>query len=186
MKLNLFKKVFALMFSVFVLVGCESMDTQDESMETAGSDVSSSQEAATSGAPEEAQVSAEELAEQKAKEAAMKAEAALREIRTFYFDFDQSTVKSDSRAALSAHAAFLSANPAVKVLLEGHCDERGTKEYNIALGESRAKAVARFLKVNGVSDAQIETISYGEERPADAGHNEAAWTKNRRVFIEYK
>ena len=81
---------------------------------------------------------------------------------------------------------FLSSNPASKVLLEGHCDERGTKEYNIALGEKRAKAISSFLVVNGVSKSQIEVLSYGEERPANSAHNDAAWSQNRRVYIEYK
>ncbi len=188
---NSLKQALALLFSIALLTGCESMSSSDEDAMTADQDAAAEQQAAadeseTYSAPEEPEVSAEELAAQKAKEAAMKEQAALREVRTIYFDFDQSTVKSEARAPLAAHAAFLSANPSTKVVLEGHCDERGTKEYNIALGERRAKAVARFLKINGVSDAQIEAVSYGEERPADAGHNETAWAKNRRVYIEYQ
>ncbi len=191
MKFDSFRNAIALLLALALLSGCESMSksddefvaeeppvAEDQPQDTAGSD--------TYGAPEEPQISAEELAAQKAREAAMKEQAALREVRTFYFDFDQYTVKPEARSPLAAHAAFLASNPSVKVVLEGHCDERGTKEYNIALGENRAKAVARFLKVNGVSDAQIETISYGEERPAVAGHNEQAYAKNRRVYIEYK
>ncbi|WP_156502735.1 OmpA family protein, partial [Oleiphilus sp. HI0067] len=76
-------------------------------------------------------------------------------------------------------------NPSAKIVLEGHCDERGTKEYNIALGERRANSVAQFLKVNGVSASQIEVVSYGEESPAVAGSNETAWSKNRRVVLQY-
>jgi len=188
---NSLKQALALIFSLALLTGCESMSTSEEDPMSAEPEMSAENDSAgdeseTYSAPEEPEVSAEELAAQKAKEAAMKEQAALREVRTIYFDFDQSTVKSEARAPLAAHAAFLSANPATKVVLEGHCDERGTKEYNIALGERRAKAVARFLKINGVSDSQIETVSYGEERPAATGHNDAAWAKNRRVYIEYQ
>jgi peptidoglycan-associated lipoprotein len=189
MKSNSFKHGLAIVFAGLVLTGCESMSTADES-EVENADAAAAEEqqanAETSAAPAEEQISAEELAAQQAKEAAEREQAALREVRTFYFDFDQSAIKSESRAPLTAHAAFLSANPSLKVVLEGHCDERGTKEYNIALGEDRAKSVAQFLKVNGVSDSQIEVISYGEERPAMMGQNEDAWAKNRRVFIEYK
>ncbi len=105
--------------------------------------------------------------------------------RTIYFDFDSAEVKDADREILAAHASYLSANPQVKVILEGHTDERGSREYNIALGERRARAVARLLEFMGASPEQIETVSYGEEKPADPGHNEAAWAKNRRVEIVY-
>lgn len=189
MKSNSFKQVLAFTLAAVVLTGCETMSSADESeAEVAGSEAAQEQQnnAETSGAPAEPEVSAEELAAQQAREAAEREQATLREIRTFYFDFDQYVVKSDSRAALTAHAAFLAANPSLNVVLEGHCDERGTKGYNLALGENRAKSVKQFLMVNGVSEAQIEVISYGEERPAELGQSEAAWSKNRRVFIEYK
>jgi len=195
MKFNSLKPALALIFSSLVLTGCETMGTDDEvsipdqqqatSSENAG-DATSNQGGETSGAPAEPEISAQELAAQQAKEAAVKEQAALREVRTFYFDFDQSTVKVESRPSLAAHAAFLSSNPASKILLEGHCDERGTKGYNIALGERRAKAIASYLVVNGVSKSQIEVLSYGEERPANAAHNDSAWAQNRRAYIEYK
>jgi peptidoglycan-associated lipoprotein len=100
----------------------------------------------------------------------------------FYFDFDKATLKPESIAALRIHAQRLVANP-VNVRLDGHADERGTREYNIALGERRAYAAKEFLVLQGVNGEQIEVISYGEERPADAGNNEAAWALNRRVEI---
>jgi len=194
MKFDSLKPITALLLSGLILTGCESMDTQDENADLDSQDQSSMEAgegangsgSETYSAPEEPEVSAAELAAQNAKEAAMKEQAALREVRTFYFDFDQSTIKTESRASLAAHAEFLSSNPASKVLLEGHCDERGTKEYNIALGEKRAKAISSFLVVNGVSKSQIEVLSYGEERPANSAHNDAAWSQNRRVYIEYK
>jgi peptidoglycan-associated lipoprotein len=187
MKSNSFKHGLAFVLAGLLLAGCESMSTVDETEDEFVAEVPEEQTSGeTSGAPEEAQVSAEEMAAQQAREAAEREQAALREVRTFYFDFDQSSIKPESRSALAAHAVFLSSNPAIKVVLEGHCDERGTKGYNIALGESRAKAIASFLKVNGVSDAQLEVVSYGEERPAELGQTDAAWAKNRRVYIEYK
>tara|TARA_R110001592_G_scaffold93088_1_gene270551 strand:+ start:10269 stop:10913 length:645 start_codon:yes stop_codon:yes gene_type:complete len=196
MKLNTIKMLSVLFLSAFILSGCESMSTTEEDaftnseMDSAANDVVEN-EASTSAAPDEAEIAARELAAQElvaqqAQDAAMKEQAALREIRTFYFDFDQATIKTDSRAALAAHAAFLSSNPSVKIVLEGHTDERGTKGYNMALGERRANAVQQFLVVNGVSKAQIEVVSYGEERAANSAHNESAWAQNRRAYIEYK
>lgn len=103
----------------------------------------------------------------------------------FYFDFDQSVVKQEGFADLEGHAKYLANNPSATVRLEGHADERGTREYNIALGEARANAVARLLMVNGASSSQIETISYGEEKPAMLGHTESEWALNRRVELSY-
>ncbi|OMH38773.1 peptidoglycan-associated lipoprotein Pal [Motiliproteus sp. MSK22-1] len=103
----------------------------------------------------------------------------------FYFDFDQAVVRAEAFADLSAHAKFLVDNPSQLVVLEGHADERGTREYNMALGERRAKAISRYLTVQGVSNSQIEIVSYGEERPAVIGHSEDAWGQNRRVEIKY-
>lgn len=103
----------------------------------------------------------------------------------FYFDFDKSVVKAAGFSDLEKHAAYLAANPSAQVVLEGHADERGTREYNIALGERRAKAVSRFMQVNGASASQIETVSFGEEKPAILGHSEASWSQNRRVELKY-
>ncbi|HTR00470.1 MAG TPA: peptidoglycan-associated lipoprotein Pal, partial [Candidatus Acidoferrum sp.] len=104
----------------------------------------------------------------------------------FYFDFDKSDLHQEDRDALVYHAAELKAHPNQHIRLEGHADERGTREYNLALGERRAKSVLNFLQVNGVSPGQMETISYGEERPADPGKTEAAYAKNRRVEMVKK
>lgn len=103
----------------------------------------------------------------------------------FYFDFDASSVRNDSIADLEAHAQYLASHPTASVRLEGHADERGTREYNMALGERRAKAVERFLSVNGVNSAQVEAISYGEEKPAVMGSEEGSLSQNRRVEIKY-
>ncbi len=102
-----------------------------------------------------------------------------------HFEFDSAKVSDDSRITLEAHASYLSANPDIKLKLEGHTDERGTREYNLALGERRANSAAKLLKVLGVDGARIETTSYGEEKPVDENHDDTAWSQNRRVEIIY-
>ncbi len=106
--------------------------------------------------------------------------------RTIYFMLDNSQVMPDFVPVISAHARYLVANPSQRIILEGHCDERGSREYNIALGEQRAQSVANMLKLQGVSDNQIEIVSYGEEKPAAFGSDEAAWELNRRAVIDYQ
>lgn len=102
--------------------------------------------------------------------------------RIVYFDFDKYTLSAEGQAVVDKNLATLkSGNQHIR--LEGHADERGTREYNLALGERRANAVAQYLEANGVAKSRIEMISYGKERPFDLGHDEAAWSKNRRVEI---
>ena len=96
------------------------------------------------------------------------------------FDFDQYDLRTDARTILDRKASFLNQNSSVRVQIEGHCDERGTNEYNLALGERRANAAKQYLTTAGISAGRLSTISYGEERPLDPGHNEAAWARNRR------
>ena len=105
--------------------------------------------------------------------------------KTVYFDFDVAELTMDTKDTLKEHAMALSADSSLSVTLEGHCDERGTVEYNLALGERRAQAVANYLMANGVARTQIQTISFGEEQPVALSHNEAAWSQNRRVEIKY-
>lgn len=106
-------------------------------------------------------------------------------VRVFYFEYDSSEVRAEYRPAVEAHAAYLAANPSVAVTVEGHADERGSREYNLALGERRAIALRRQLVLLGASAGQIRTVSYGEERPAVPGHDEAAFSRNRRAEILY-
>ena len=122
------------------------------------------------------------------------AETALRElenpesllsVRVIYFDYDSNAVLEPFQEIIQAHAGFLQANPGVVTTLEGHADERGSREYNLALGERRALAVKQLLTVLGASSEQVRTVSYGEERPADPGHDEQAWGLNRRVEFVY-
>jgi peptidoglycan-associated lipoprotein len=102
-------------------------------------------------------------------------------LKPVFFDFDKYDLRDDARATLAANAEWLRANGKWRVLIEGHCDERGTNEYNMALGDRRANAAKSYLLSAGIGAERIRTISYGEERPADPGHDETAWAKNRRA-----
>jgi len=101
----------------------------------------------------------------------------------FYFDFDVAEFKAEDRETLTYHAQDLAGDPGRRIRLEGHADERGTREYNLALGERRANGILNYLIVNGASRGQIEVVSYGEERPAQMGQGESAYAMNRRVEI---
>ena len=106
--------------------------------------------------------------------------------RVVYFDYDSFVIKAEFASLLEAHARHLKADNRRRIALEGHTDERGGREYNLALGQKRAEAVRRALGLLGVSDAQMEAVSFGKEKPADAGSDEAAFAKNRRVEITYR
>jgi peptidoglycan-associated lipoprotein len=97
-----------------------------------------------------------------------------------FFDFDQYNIRADQRGTVEALAAWLDTNPSVTLTIEGHCDERGTREYNLALGERRANSVRDYLVALGINPARLSTVSYGEERPAVLGSNESSWAQNRR------
>lgn len=103
-----------------------------------------------------------------------------------YFEFDRSEVRSDFNAMLAAHGRYLASDPSLSIRLEGHADERGSREYNIGLGENRAQAVRQILLLQGVSAAQLSTVSYGEERPAAFGSDEESYGLNRRVELVYR
>lgn len=105
--------------------------------------------------------------------------------RVIYFDYDSSAIRNEYRAVLEAHAGFVKANAKAKVNLEGHADERGSPDYNIALGQRRADSVRKAMQVLGTADGRMESVSFGEEKPAAQGHDESAWSKNRRVEIRY-
>jgi peptidoglycan-associated lipoprotein len=108
------------------------------------------------------------------------------EVRVVYFAFDKADVDEPSQALLAEHGSYLAENPGLDVRLEGHADERGSREYNIGLGESRAQAVRQILLLRGASSDQLTTVSYGEERPAVSSSDEEAWSLNRRVELVYK
>jgi len=106
--------------------------------------------------------------------------------RSVYFDFDSNAVKDEYRGTVQAHSRYLTADKRdANIRIEGNCDERGSREYNLALGQRRAEAVKKVMTVLGVGDGRIETVSYGEEKPQAQGHDESAWAQNRRADIKY-
>lgn len=176
MMTNVMKKSLSLAFVLAFLAGCASTDTTDEADTGAEQGADSGQDdGVTTGTSDREGVGSRSDDEDEEQE----------ELDTIvYFDFDQATLKPDARALLLAHAERLKDDP-TDVRLEGHADERGSREYNMALGERRAKAVRDFLVLQGVDRGDLEVISYGEERPLAMGSNEQAWSKNRRVEIKY-
>jgi len=105
--------------------------------------------------------------------------------RSVFFDFDMAVVKPEFGALVERHGKYLSSNPAVSIKIEGNTDERGSSEYNLALGQKRAEAVRQALKIYGVKDTQMEAISWGNQRPRATGHDESAWAQNRRADLQY-
>jgi peptidoglycan-associated lipoprotein len=112
--------------------------------------------------------------------------SALSRAKSVYFDFDRDTLRDDARPVVETHGKYLAGASEVKAVVEGNADERGSSEYNLALGQRRAEVVLKSLKVMGAKDGQLEAISYGKERPVATGHDEAAWGQNRRADIRYK
>ncbi|WP_417566884.1 peptidoglycan-associated lipoprotein Pal [Marinobacter sp.] len=189
MKFSAQSKAFALLLSVGLFAGCSSTGGTAEDGQY-GSDVGAvDQEGGSTvyGGDDQGGVSSSAMTEEERMAAREQAEReALREVRVFYFDFDTAEIKPEARDVLVAHARYLANNSGQNVRLEGHADERGSKEYNLALGERRANAVERFLIVNGASRGQLETVSYGEEKPAVMGSSESAWAQNRRVELVFE
>jgi len=171
-------KIFAVSLTVLAMTGCASKGGATD--EAATTETTAAEESQTQPVPATGGVDVETNVESEG------AANALLEQTTVYFDFDRSSIRPEFKEILNAHAQYLIDNPAAKVVLEGHCDERGTVEYNLALGERRANTTKRYLVVQGVPANQIEIVSYGEERPAQIGSTEAAWAKNRRAEITYQ
>jgi len=171
------------MFSVSVLcvamIGCASDGgTTDEAATTTEVAVTDSQ---TQAVPESPSI---DVVTQEQVEVAVS--NPLLEQTLVYFGYDRAEIRPEFKDVLNAHAQFLQANLDASMVLEGHCDERGTVEYNLALGERRANTVKRYLIVQGVNPSQLESVSFGEERPAMADSTDAAWSKNRRTEIKYQ
>ncbi|WP_326518347.1 peptidoglycan-associated lipoprotein Pal [Acinetobacter sp. CAAS 2-6] len=139
----------------------------------------------TTGLSEDAALNAQNAAGASAK-GVTEANKAFLAKRVVHFDYDSSELSSEDYQTLQGHAQFLVANANSRVALTGHTDERGTREYNMALGERRAKAVQSFLLTNGVQPQQLEAVSYGKEMPVNPGHTEEAWKENRRVELNYE
>ncbi len=173
MMTNVKKQGLSLAFVLAFLAGCSSTDTTEDT-DTMGEDSQSGSGVTTGTAERDGVTSGSGMDGDD-----------MEELDTIiYFDFDQATLKPDARALLLAHAERLKENP-TDVRLEGHADERGSREYNMALGERRANAVRDFLVLQGVRRSDLEVVSYGEERPLAMGSSDSAWAKNRRVEIVY-
>ncbi len=180
MRLNKTVKNIVIALPLLALAACSSnSDTDEQSNVETNTNTEVTQTAEDSVQVTAAQRAAK-IEEQKRQELAK-----LRSEHIIYFDFDVSNVSQQFAAILDAHAKFLNANSNVKVLVEGHADERGTPEYNIALGERRAKAVVTYLENMGVSSNQLNVVSYGEEKPMVKDRSENAFAKNRRAVLVY-
>lgn len=175
--------VLPVLATALVMTGCASR--KPASPVTAAGTPSTATTVSTEGLSEDAALNAKNLAGASAKGVTAANRAFLAK-RVVHFDYDSSDLSSKDYQTLQAHAQFLIANANSRVALTGHTDERGTREYNMALGERRAKAVQSYLITNGVNPQQLEAVSYGKEMPINPGHNEAAWKENRRVEINYE
>ncbi|HZL97505.1 MAG TPA: peptidoglycan-associated lipoprotein Pal [Terriglobales bacterium] len=182
--------VLALSVAALVAVGCAKKQTV-KSEGASGAPGATSAPGAGDGAPvREAPVAPEAVAPATRPGAAAPGVAVTEEKLSQFddvrFDFDKSEVKEDGRMTCGIVANYLKRNPNAKLQIEGHCDERGTAEYNMALGERRATAVMTYLASLGVSKANLSTVSFGKEKPLDPGNNEEAWAKNRRAHFVLK
>jgi len=164
------KAILALVLSVVLIAGCgggpkDEVTAPPRGTVTDGAGTDTGNDGAER--PTDGDVSSEDMA--------------IRSMQTIYFDFDKYNLRDDAKRGLEANAKVLTDNPGLGIMIEGHCDERGTNEYNLALGERRAKAARDYLVRLGITESRMMIRSYGEERPADPGHTEAAWAKNRRA-----
>lgn len=169
MEKNKLNKALSMVFAMALLAGCASTDTQDTSEMDGG----------VSAGPGAGMADGTDM-----QDGSRGMDQQAMDLQyVFYFDFDKAVLSSDIRAELDKHIAVLKNNNQ-NVRLEGHADDRGTREYNMALGERRANAVANYLIINGIARYRIETVSFGEERPVAFGHDEASWQQNRRVELK--
>lgn len=172
MSLRKISQLFMAGFLGFALVGCSSTPKNDENKAEATEKVQADIDAAERAAAEKA---AAELAELKA----------MIDGKVVHFDFDQYDIKPEDYELIKANADYLTLQPELSVTINGYCDERGTREYNLALGERRAMSVKNALVAEGVSPSRINVVSFGEDNPVDDAHNESAWAKNRRADFDY-
>jgi peptidoglycan-associated lipoprotein len=187
-----FSKVFKgliIALPIVTMVACKSGPTADEIEAQKNREIATAQAEADRMAEEarNASVQTGVMTPVMSPAEKMKMElSALSNEQTVYFDFDRSTISSDFYSVLDKHAAFLAKNPSQSIVIEGHCDSRGTPEYNIALGELRAKSVQTYLQNAGVGSSQMSVVSYGEEKPVVNGSTETAFAKNRRGVLVYQ
>ncbi|WP_027961109.1 peptidoglycan-associated lipoprotein Pal [Halomonas halodenitrificans] len=186
MQFKPYARSLAVALSLAVLAGCSSTGgSQEGSMDGTrsgnGSGVSSSgvSDGRTSGSGYGGTASGT------SSTSGQQADGRIPQQRTIYFAFDSDRIRSEFEPVLAANARYLRENGNVRVVLQGHTDERGTREYNMALSERRARSVEQFLSVQGISPSQVEVVGYGEERPAARGQNDQAYAQNRRVVFDY-
>ncbi|GLR72069.1 peptidoglycan-associated lipoprotein Pal [Agaribacter marinus] len=182
-------KSLLIVLPTLTLMACANSDGEEQSADTnAAAEAAAAADAAKKA--EEAEKARAEAAAadklRKAKDLMAKEKAALEAQQTVYFDFDRSTIKAEFQSVLKKHADFLVKNSSQKIVIEGHTDSRGTPDYNIALGERRAKAVETFFLNAGVRSSQMSVVSYGEEKPAVMGASEYAFAQNRRGVVVYQ
>jgi peptidoglycan-associated lipoprotein len=162
----MFQRILVLFAATFLLAACETASkVSGDSASTSSVSSGSSSASSSSGSGVTEMTEAEKLAEVG---------------NTVYFDFDSAELTAEAKMTLNRQYAFLNVNPTLVIVVEGHADERGTREYNLALGDRRATAVRDYLIANGLNSARVRTVSYGKERPAVEGSSEEAWAKNRR------
>ena len=185
-------RLIALVAVAFFVAACETASqtttdsSGDASSSTASSSASTSSSSGSSGSSSSSSSSSSDSSSSASSSDGAAAEATAEEAlasvgNTVYFGYDSSSLNAVAQATLIRQAGFLNANPALTVTIEGHCDERGTREYNLALGERRAAAARDYLLAQGIDSARIRVISYGKERPVMVGSTDAAWSKNRRA-----
>ncbi len=179
------KVIVALIMSVAFLSGCSSTDEADGGLLDGGKN--GDIDASTSGVSDGSSLSGQQFGENGlGLGPEFNDPSNPLSKQTIYFMYDSSQIQQEFIPVVAAHAQYLLNHPSQKVILEGHADERGSREYNIALGEQRGKSVYRMMKIQGVSDSQLEIVSYGEEKPIADGMDEASWQQNRRVEIAYQ
>ncbi|RUO39392.1 peptidoglycan-associated lipoprotein [Aliidiomarina taiwanensis] len=183
MKFSPLVRASVLAISAMTLAACSS--TSDDASGTSAATTSEAQQGqgVETGAADRILTPAEQRAQE--REEKRQRYADLRQERVIYFDFDNASIRGEFAEILAAHADYLVRNPSMTVVIEGHTDERGTPEYNIALGERRAKSVVDYLQSLGVSAGQMTMVSYGEEKPVVRQSNERAWAQNRRAVLVY-
>ncbi len=193
--MNILRKALILVVPVMFLVGCASAptDTTDVSPSDPVSDPNDSVTGGNTGSVAGGSNDATQISGIQDDSSIGRSELTLSDkspsnllnTRVIYFDFDRSKVRAEFTDVIAAHAEYLANNPGAQMKLEGHADERGSREYNIGLGERRGNSIARHLGLQGASRGQLDVVSYGEERPTATGHDETSWELNRRVEIIY-
>lgn len=174
--------------ALMLTVSCAKKSPTADTAVTSSDDAARRAELERQRLAEQKRMQEEALAEQQRRAAAAAAAEARNRFLNddVYFDFDSAALSMEAQNVLNQKSKWLQTNSGNQVTIEGHCDERGTNAYNLALGDRRAQSAKKFLVKLGIADSSMTTVSYGEERPADAGHNEAAWSKNRRAHFVLK